>query len=555
MRRWAAAAVLHLVPLCGGSRVVVGEERCGLFGPGVAIVIPEPGIGQDSAPVDVVFRSGAATTACWLRADVRVLAFSEVFADASGASATIAALDRLVACQKTREVLWVLDEPARSCDDLARLRDFESRHTSVKFAAVSPDAVSRLRNGTKGKPSAAYVALHALLGSRRCASVRLRGFGSDASLASLRVADTTTLAPALALIRSSTILCPLADEARPWWVGGWLQSGVKQISHPESVFDAEEHPETLPCAAALEAQLPPVPRFQGPVVASRALYLGEAYGKASRRPGDVLYAVASSIPRGGTGWRADRRRVMEAMLARTDIEREVIEVNATDGHDAAQLRAWWRAIGVAKACADRTGGKVGWWNTYVRFLVLLLTSKFDYGVLLQDDAELPADFGARVQRLLAIAAPLKRWSFRLGQYQIGLLIPREAAARALNIFCSDMFDCDEHCDHYHIFAQPELGDCPLTITGRPFNALVNASSFHSKSTIKRGSSANIPGTSQRAGLPQDRHPLLSGDDWPPFCKTDWPGKVNDVTRLAVRFEGKRPREARKPKREPKKGAA
>ncbi|KAJ1452399.1 hypothetical protein M885DRAFT_499128 [Pelagophyceae sp. CCMP2097] len=115
-------------------------------------------------------------------------------------------------------------------------------------------------------------------------------------------------------------------------------------------------------------------------------------------------------------------------------------LNATDkGHPATML-AHYDALGL-RAAWGTPYGPAAWWLTYLRFMAQLLASGADYGILLQDDAVLPPDFRKTMEmhfkRLEEPAHLFRRYhSFRLGAYDVGLVVSKFSAARIMGLACA-----------------------------------------------------------------------------------------------------------------------
>ena len=141
----------------------------------------------------------------------------------------------------------------------------------------------------------------------------------------------------------------------------------------------------------------------------------------------------------------------------------------------------------------------------------------------------------RIERLIAnLTTATRLWGYRLGPYQTGLLIPREAAARNLGVVCAQR-QVKSPCDHFHVKRHEGVGHCPLVVTGAPFNRLVEP-----YGPLSKKSQIGVPRQQTLSTFGLTLADVEAPGAFPeetrtPFCATAYPGKVADPERLRVDF--------------------
>uniref|UniRef100_A0A7S3K4F1 Hexosyltransferase n=1 Tax=Aureoumbra lagunensis TaxID=44058 RepID=A0A7S3K4F1_9STRA len=306
---------------------------------------------------------------------------------------------------------------------------------------------------------------------------------------------------------------PWCGEDEPWWCGNIKPS--KSWRHPESLFDQEAHPEFIPCGIQLDRQLPIVPY---PVEKEICTELPR------RTSSNVVYAVAVLLSA------TDRTEYVQKKLAPKIPG--LVQFMATDKQHFDSIQTEIKSIN-ANITTNLRPGKIAWWTTYLRFLRCLLYSEYDFGVLLQDDAVVDSNFIPQLSALITnMSQPMKRFSYRLGPFQTGSLIPRQAVARHLGVFCQ-LNQLSTNCDHFHLRKNPFVGHCPLTAVGIPFNALTMPEPHLSKRS-------NIYEQQQQPPIDlPPAHSTVTARTLP-LCEIAYPGKVARNAQLHVKFSIENP---------------
>jgi len=240
--------------------------------------------------------------------------------------------------------------------------------------------------------------------------------------------------------------------------------------------------------------------------------------------GKVLFAVALV--------RSNAERTYHVMTHLVPRIPNLIIFNATEKNNPAQMEYDYRSLGM-KMRSSFSGGEAAWWITEMRFYQMLLASDYNFGVILQDDAQIKDDFVARVEDLISGLTPQElRVGYRLGSWDYGLLIPRRAVPRIVGTVCSDTVEWPT--DSYSF---KHVGCCQLFFDARPYNLLVEQAdeipsqiSFHSNARI------NAMGLKQAFIPPDAPADRMKFGNFVPFCEADYPGKIKDPRDLAVRFD-------------------
>ena len=108
--------------------------------------------------------------------------------------------------------------------------------------------------------------------------------------------------------------------------------------------------------------------------------------------------------------------------------------------------------------------------------------------MLNDDVTVADDFERTLEaHLLRFSEPMKFATYRLGQFDLGLVVSRESAARQLGIIC-ELETLDHFHDHFtsrtHRWLPHVVGNCPITYAGRPLEGLARPhGALHAKSNI------------------------------------------------------------------------
>ena len=200
---------------------------------------------------------------------------------------------------------------------------------------------------------------------------------------------------------------------------------------------------------------------------------------------------------------------------------------------------------VARAGAEETeeesivaGGSVSgtppfrrrWW-TCIRFCMLVLGSGHAYGVMLNDDVTVADDFERTLEaHLLRFSEPMKFATYRLGQFDLGLVVSRESAARQLGIIC-ELETLDHFHDHFtsrtHRWLPHVVGNCPITYAGRPLEGLARPhGALHAKSNILgvANEASDAEFLARIRNRPRDR---------PGFCGSAYPGRIFNRSHLGA----------------------
>lgn len=208
--------------------------------------------------------------------------------------------------------------------------------------------------------------------------------------------------------------------------------------------------------------------------------------------------------------------------------------NSSSKHDVGMMFDHWRGMGLKMRAFKVSLGKVAWWWTCVRFCMLVLGSGHDYGVMLNDDVVVAADFEKTLEgHLTHFTAPMKFATYRLGQFDLGLVVSREAAARQLAIIC-DLDVLDHFHDHFtartHRWIPKVVGNCPITYAGTPLEGMAAVDGhLHSHSNILSGNSD----ANEKDFLERVRRHDRKADGRPSFCAASYPGRIRDASLLGA----------------------
>ena len=206
--------------------------------------------------------------------------------------------------------------------------------------------------------------------------------------------------------------------------------------------------------------------------------------------------------------------------------------NSSSKYDLTMMYAHWRGMGLKMRNFKVTLGKVAWWWTCIRFCMLVLGSGHDFGVMLNDDVQVVPDFEETLEGHLArLTLPMRFATYRLGQFDLGLVISKEAAARQLGIIC-ELRMLDHFHDHFtigtHRFLPDTVGNCPITYTGVPIEGMAHPEGdLHAKSNILSGGDDHGEGDFFQRVRWADR------GDRPSFCTSEYPGRIHDLGHLGA----------------------
>jgi hypothetical protein len=87
-------------------------------------------------------------------------------------------------------------------------------------------------------------------------------------------------------------------------------------------------------------------------------------------------------------------------------------------------------VQVGRSYANPHVGKLGRWASFIQWLVDLRDNTVDYGVLVEDDVLVPADFRARLEAFIR-EHPERRY-FRCGDYNSCLVVRQDYASEVLD---------------------------------------------------------------------------------------------------------------------------
>ncbi|KAJ8599361.1 hypothetical protein CTAYLR_007013 [Chrysophaeum taylorii] len=292
-----------------------------------------------------------------------------------------------------------------------------------------------------------------------------------------------------------------------------------------NIYDDTKRPEYFPCIELLDRQMPEVPPW---TFASEDEATKRRSGYNVSGGGNVLFAVA--LVRDNA---ARTTHVEEHLVPKIP---DLLVFNATDKQNSSQMIADFLSLGLDMRDTFSVG-EAAWWITELRFMQLLLASDYEFAVLLQDDAVVQDDFVDRVHEIVSRITPQERTvGYRLGLWDFGLLIPRRSVPRVLGSVCAQK-RLEWPTD---FFSFKHIGCCPLFFDAEPFNNLVTEHvDIPSTITYHSNSHGNFHGTAHAfIPPPSSNLPLSSSDqgDIEPLCSTNYPGKVADPERLAVRFD-------------------
>ena len=163
--------------------------------------------------------------------------------------------------------------------------------------------------------------------------------------------------------------------------------------------------------------------------------------------------------------------------------------------------------------------------------MLVLGSGHAYGVMLNDDVTVAHDFERTLEaHLLRFSEPMKFATYRLGQFDLGLVVSRESAARQLGIIC-DLETIDHFHDHFtsrtHRWLPHVVGNCPITYAGRPLEGLARPhGALHAKSNILgvANEASDAEFLARVHNRPRDR---------PGFCGSAYPGRIFNRSHLGA----------------------
>ena len=163
--------------------------------------------------------------------------------------------------------------------------------------------------------------------------------------------------------------------------------------------------------------------------------------------------------------------------------------------------------------------------------MLVLGSGHAYGVMLNDDVTVADDFERTLEaHLLRFSEPMKFATYRLGQFDLGLVVSRESAARQLGIIC-ELETLDHFHDHFtsrtHRWLPHVVGNCPITYAGRPLEGLARPhGALHAKSNILgvANEASHAEFLARIRNRPRDR---------PGFCGSAYPGRIFNRSHLGA----------------------